>query len=172
MTDIGIALLIVAGLLVIVAVFMGRRRSAQTQARGSFGPIAGDSVDFTAPRPRIAAFHVQGYAAMVTFDVPLPEGEADPVLADLLVDEAVEVVREKRHSLPIDQVTTVIALAGTGDAPREVGRLSLVTPGELPPPVIGRSPLHFGAIGFDPIEQEFAPDEGEPIPTLADHAGG
>ena len=89
-----------------------------------------------------------------------------------LVDEAVEVVREKRHSLPIDQVTTVVALAGTDDAPREVGRLSLVTPGELPPPVIGRSPLHFGAIGFDPIEQEFATGEPEPIPALADRARG
>ena len=68
----------------IVAVFMGRRRSAQIQAMGRIGPVTGDTVDFTAPRPRIAAFHVQGDAAMVTFDVPLPEGEVDPVLADLL----------------------------------------------------------------------------------------
>ncbi len=109
---------------------------------------------------------------MVSFDVPLPEGEVDPVLADLLLDEAVEVVREKRHSLPIDQVTTVVALAGSDGDTREVGRLSLVTPGELPPPVLGRSALHFGSIGFDPIEQEFATGEPEPVPALADRSRG
>ena len=172
MTEVGIALLVVAALLVIVAVVMSRRRSAQTQSMSRAGAAGGDSVDFAAPRPRIAAFHVQGDAAMVTFDVPLPEGDVDAVLADLLVDEAVEVVREKRHSLPIDQVTKVVALAGSDDAPREVGRLGLVTPGELPPPVVGRSPLHFGAIGFDPIDQEFAAGEPEPIPAVADRARG
>jgi hypothetical protein len=67
-------------------------------------------------RAAVADFHVHG---------------SDPVLNDLLVDEAVEVVREKRHTLPIDEVTEIVVFAGRGDS-REIGRTRLPAPGQLP----------------------------------------
>jgi hypothetical protein len=81
----------------------------------------------------VADFHVRGEEAIVVFDVPL-SGEDDPVLNELLVDEAIEVVREKRHTLPIDGVTVVVARAGRGET-REIGRTELPAIGELPPPM-------------------------------------
>src|SRR3989304_9322332 len=85
-----------------------------------------------APRPRVVEMHVIGEEARVTFDVPIAED--DEILNELLTHEAIEVVREKRHSLPIDQVTTVVALAGRGGGPRGGGGSRLDAPGPLPPP--------------------------------------
>jgi hypothetical protein len=165
-TQIGIVLLVLAVVLAVIAVILGRRTRRQVDQirEGTAGP----ALDLTHPRPRVAGFHVRGTEAAVSFDVPLPEGEVDEVLSDLLVGEAVEVVREKRHTLPIDQVRTVVALAGTEGEPREVGRLKLTTPGELPPPVPGPAMLHFSRIGFDPIEQEFSAEGAEEAPGLAE----
>jgi hypothetical protein len=100
----------------------------------------------------VADFHVQGEEAIVTFDVPLAD-EDDPVLNDLLVDEAIEVVRAKRHSLPIDDVTVVVVRAGRGTV-REIGRTRLPAAGELPPPVaeMGLSLAH---IAHDPFAAPF-----------------
>lgn len=79
----------------------------------------------------VSAFHVQGEEIQVTFDVPLGD-DPDPVLNDLLVEEAIEVAREKRHTLPIDHATVIVVFAGR-DKVREVGRTKLSAPGELPP---------------------------------------
>jgi hypothetical protein len=111
------------------------------------------------------AFHVRGEEAQVTFDVPLPAGEPDPVLVDLLLDEAVEVVHAKRHSLPITDVTKVVVFAGRGADARRIGELSLAEPGELPPVPSGPS-LHFSSFGFDPLVQQFQEDAAAP-PELA-----
>lgn len=100
----------------------------------------------------VAEFHVYGEEAIVTFDVPLPE-EDDQVLNQLLIEEAVEVVREKRHSLPIDDVTHIVVLAGR-DEVREVGRTKLPATGELPPPV-SESGLSFAHIAHDPFAAPF-----------------
>jgi hypothetical protein len=100
----------------------------------------------------VADFHVHGEEARVTFDVPLAD-EEDPVLNELLVDEAIEVVREKRHSLPIDDVTSVVALAGRPEA-REVGRAHLPAAGQLPPPV-AEGGLSFAHIAHDPFTAPF-----------------
>ena len=100
----------------------------------------------------VADFHVQGEEAIVTFDVPLAD-EDDPVLNELLVDEAIEVVREKRHTLPIDDVTVVVVRAGRGNV-REVGRSKLPSAGELPPPVEGVG-LSFANIAHDPFAAPF-----------------
>lgn len=100
----------------------------------------------------VFSFHVHGEEAVVTFDVPLPD-ENDEVLNGILVDEAVEVVREKRHSLPIDGVTEVVAIAGRGN-PREVGRTALPSPGELPPPLV-EGGLTFAHIAHDPFAAPF-----------------
>lgn len=101
-------------------------------------------------RARVAEFHVRGSEAEVTFDVPLPEG-GDPVLIDLLMDEAVEVLREKRHVLPIHDVTEIVVYAGRGER-NLIGRSKLPSPGELPPPAPA---LDFTQIARDPFAQPF-----------------
>ncbi len=106
----------------------------------------------TAP---VRDFHVHGNEARVSFDVPLPE-EEDPFLHDLLVDEAVEVVREKRHALPITEVTEIVVFAGRGDI-REVGRTRLPSPGELPPP-IDTDVFNLTHIARDPLTSQFEVD--------------
>ncbi len=85
------------------------------------------------PVPPVAEFHVKGEAANVYFDVPLPDA-GDAVLEKLLLHEAVEVVREKRHTLPIDQVVRVVAFARGADGFTQIGVVGLETPGTLPPP--------------------------------------
>ncbi len=107
----------------------------------------------------VSEFHVHGEEIRVTFDVPLPE-ERDEVLEELLVDEGTEVVREKRHTLPIADATVIVVYAGRGQV-REVGRTKLASPGELPPRIddMGLSMTH---VAHDPFA---APFEGE-----VDHA--
>ncbi|MFQ5967106.1 MAG: hypothetical protein ACE5MI_05795 [Acidimicrobiia bacterium] len=109
--------------------------------------------DVTRPTPRVADFHVQGSEALVSFAVPLPEGEIDEVLRDLLVQEAVEVVREKRHSLPLSEVNKVVALAASDGDPVRVGEVELEEPGVLPPPTTVPSLLTLSHIGFDPLSE-------------------
>jgi hypothetical protein len=109
-----------------------------------------------------------GDEARVTFDVPL-EDEVDEVLNDLLMDEAVEVVRQKRHTLPIDDVQHIVVLAGR-DKVREVGRTKLPSPGELPPPGLD-SGLSFTHIARDPFAAPFeeeGPDHGVAYETRSD----
>jgi hypothetical protein len=100
------------------------------------------------PVPPVAEFHVIGDAANVYFDVPLPDG-ADTVLEKLLLHEAVEVVREKRHTLPIDQVAKVVAYGKSGSDYAIVGEVGLETPGTLPPPA--PPPTVFKQAGPDPL---------------------
>jgi len=106
----------------------------------------------TAP---VRDFHVNGNEARVSFDVPMPD-EDDPILNDLLVDEAVEVVREKKHSLPISEVTEIVVFAGR-DEVREVGRTKLLSPGELPPP-IESDVFNLTHIARDPFASQFDVD--------------
>ncbi len=115
-------------------------------------PASPEAAETFRLHPRIADFHVRGESALVHFDVPIPEGEVDKVLRDLLVHEAVEVVREKRHDLPISQVSRVIALGTRYGEPAEVGRVDLETPGELPPPAMpSQFAPHASKVGFDPL---------------------
>jgi hypothetical protein len=100
-------------------------------------------------------FHVHGNEARVSFDVPLPDVE-DPVLHDLLVDEAIEVVREKRHTLPISDVTEIVVFAGR-DEIREVGRTHLPSPGQLPPPMESEV-FNLTHIARDPFASQFEVD--------------
>jgi hypothetical protein len=162
--DIGIILIVLAIVLFGVNWYIERsRRQRGEQApsrRGRAAPTPPEEPDFVRPRPAVASFHVHGNEARVTFDVPLPE-EGDDVLADLLVGEAVEVVREKRHTLPIDDVTEVVVFAGK-EEPREVGRVSLETPGVLPPPSRLTDILNLTSIGADPLSAEF----GEEPPSI------
>lgn len=162
MNDIGIILIVLAIVLFAANWYIERAKrqggEETPQRPRRRRPLPVDEPDFTRPRPNVDSFHVHENQARVTFDVPFPP-EGDEVLADLLVGEAVEVVREKRHTLPIDDVTEVVVFAG-GDSPREVGRMSLVTPGVLPPPSRITDILNLHAIGVDPLAAEF---EGEPM---------
>lgn len=138
---------------------------AQLRRRGRSEVVAtaAVSVEASRPRPVVAEFHVQDGTARVHFEVPLPESGADEVLSELLGREAVEVVREKRHTLPIGDVTRVTALGRVGAEWREVASIGLATPGELPPPMLPALVPHAGRGDFDPFEH---------ISGLPEHAPG
>ncbi len=149
-----VAIVFVAWLLV-----RSRRRSAKMMEDApstAVGAGLGTGKDLFEPgathHAPVLSFHVHGEEAIVAFDVPLGD-EEDEVLNGILADEAVEVVREKRHSLPIDGVTEVVAIAGR-DNPREVGRRTLPAPGELPPPIV-EAGLSFTHIAHDPFAAPF-----------------
>lgn len=139
-----------------------KRQAKALEESAKTAPAAGLSVSrdlFSADvehHAPVADFHVQDHQAIVTFDVPLPE-EDDAVFNDLLVGEAVEVVREKRHTLPIDDVTTIVVFAGRGER-KEVGRTQLHSAGELPATPTTVSGLSFAHIAHDPFAAPF--DEG------------
>jgi len=145
---------------------LAKRRGNSLRAKVEAAQVA-TGIDADRPRPRVSEFHVRGEEAQVIFDVPLPEGEIDEVLGELLTNEAVEVVREKRHELPIDGVSTVVAFAGRGGEPRRIGSVSLEEPGVLPPPMVAAPSLHLGHIGFDPLEKQFSEELLHSAPSLA-----
>ena len=104
----------------------------------------------------VSAFHVRGDEIQVTFDVPL-SAEDDPVLNGLLLDEAIEVAREKRHTLPLGDATVIVAFAGR-DRVREVARTRLPAPGELPPKLEAGG-INLSHVAHDPFSAPFDEDE-------------
>lgn len=161
----GVFLIILALVLGAIAVLTNRRGKAARDRLKSGAPS--EVIDVEHPRPRVSAFHVRNEEAQVYFDVPLPDGDVDEVLSELLANEALEVVREKRHGLPIQGVTRVVAFAGRGAEPRRVAEVALEEPGVLPPPTSSAPTLHLGHIGPDPLEQHFAEDLPQSAPGLA-----
>jgi hypothetical protein len=151
----GVVVAVVAAVVVVavVLVVVARSRGGESGAASLEAPA-----ELTVP---VAEFHVKGEDAQVFFDVPLPDGGADEVLADLLVGEAIEVVREKRHHLPIAGVLRVVAFGKERGEWREVGAVGLETPGELPPPVAPTL-----------LPQSEAPDPLERIADLPQQAPG
>lgn len=158
---------IVAVVVIGIAIWAAGRRSGG--APGGEGPPGVVTADAGPGRPRVAEFHVRGNEAQVSFEVPLPAGEVDEVLRDLLVREAVEVVREKRHSLPITDVTRVVALGRRDGQFVAVGGVDLATPGELPPPIRVES-VHAHKLDFDPFEAvaSAGPPPGVAVPSSAE----
>lgn len=155
----GIAIAVVVGALVIaalVALILKRGGSEE----GGRPTVRGDE---SRPGPRVAEFHVKGEDAFVHFEVPLPEGEIDEALSNLLEREAIEVIREKRHSLPIDEVRRVVALGRRRGEWARATVVNLDTPGELPPPVAADLLPHSRTASFDVIEQ---------LSDLPEHAPG
>jgi hypothetical protein len=149
-------------LALVVLIFLGIALSRQRKRAASMDledkswlravPVEDEKPIRTAP---VRDFHVRGNEARVTFDVPLPDQD-DQVLNELLVDEAIEVVREKRHTLPIGDVTEIVVFAGM-DEMTEVGRSKLPSPGELPPP-IDRDVFNLTHIARDPFASQFEID--------------
>ncbi|MEX1037285.1 MAG: hypothetical protein WDZ96_00350 [Acidimicrobiia bacterium] len=144
---------ILALIVVVVLVVVGRSWLKNRTAERLGG---GAAVEDDKERPReagqrapVSEFHVVGSEARVTFDVPLDD-EDDEVLNEILLDEAMEVLRDKKHSLPISDVHEVVVFAGRG-AIREVARTKLPSPGVLPPPP-PVSLLHLGNVAPDPFK--------------------
>ncbi len=165
MNPFAVAVVVVIVAAVVIYLFSARKKKMkaaedQPSTAAGLGLSTGrDLFDVeTGQRAPVADFHVHGDEAKVTFDVPLP-AEEDQVLHDLLVDEAVEVVREKRHTLPIDDVEVIIAVAGRGQ-PREVGRTKLPSAGELPPPMIPAG-LSLAKVARDPFASPFEEEEAD-----------
>lgn len=133
-----------------------RMEEADGTAVGSDLSIARDLFDAeTKNLAPVSDFHVHDIEARVTFDVPLTE-EDDEVFNELLVDQAIEVVREKNRELPIDMVEVIVVFAGK-DPLREVGRHQLPSAGELPPPS-PTAALSFSNIAHDPFAAPFDSD--------------
>lgn len=162
-----VVIAVIALLAVAFALNRQRRRAAEydkedtSWLRTATAPARSEEAVPTAP---VREFHVRGREARVTFDVPLP-GEEDPVLNEILVDEAVEVVRDKRHTLPIDEVTEIVVYAGK-EQPREVGRTRLPSPGQLPPPV-ERELFRLTRVARDPFASQFEVDHSVTVGTSA-----
>ena len=151
------AVVIAIGILVYFGLVANRRGREMREAAKSdiAGGVGGElTQDLTAlKRPTVSSFRIDGVEAIVTFAVPLGEGDVDEVMADLLVAEAVEVLRDEAPGRSIDDVTTVVACAGS--EPREVGRRSLEFPGSLPPALGFGHLLQFSKLGLDPIDGQF-----------------
>ncbi len=159
---VGIAVVVVLAIVVLVVV---RSRRSGTGASAS----ASAPAPATRPRPSVAEFHVTGGDARVHFDVPLPPGPVDDVLASLLGHEAVEVVREKRHTLPIDDVHRVVALGRRNGEWAEVTTVGLDTPGTLPPPALPHPLPHASRVEFD-VFDHFS-DLPEQVPGTTARSG-
>ncbi len=111
-------------------------------------------------RPVLADFHVHDDTARLYYAVPLPDGDVDPHLRDLLCHDASLVLHEKRaHGLPIDQVIRAEVYGQRGGSPAEVAVLELEEPGEIPELAVPELVPHDVAGGYDPLvhlgEQEF-----------------
>jgi len=145
MTNAWIAIVAVIVIAAVIWFFIRRSRASSPTTRAG-------RVSRVMPAPPVAAFEIEGTVASVSFDVPLPDGE-DEVLADILVREAVEFLRERRRQASMDTITRVVALGRRGTEWHEAGSVSLERPGELPPPT---QPLLLqglaGERAFDPFE--------------------
>ena len=157
MAEFGVALIVVALILLLVdRLRRQRKRAAEVDLddRSWLRASVPDEIDPKTRHTPVAEFHVKGHLAKVVLDVPLPD-EDDEVLHGLLLDEAYEVVREKRHTLPIDNVTEIVVFAGRGEV-REVGRAQLPSPGELPEPA--GEMLNLTHVARDPFAGQFEVD--------------
>ena len=152
-----LAVVIAIGVLAYFGRIASRRgRELREQQQSDFASDGKTApLDLATPhRPKVSFFMLEGDEAVVTFDVPVPSGSIDEVLADLLVSEAVEVLREESKQRDIKHVIAVVAKAGRGDV-REVGRRSLEYPGALPPSLGSSHLLQFTKFGNDPIDGQF-----------------
>lgn len=111
-------------------------------------------------RPKLLDFHVKDDTAKIYYGVPLPDGEIDAHLRDLLCHDAPLVLHEKRaHGLPIEQVMRAEVFGERSGRPIEVAVLELEEPGVIPELVVPDLVPHASAAGYDPLahvgEQEF-----------------
>jgi hypothetical protein len=159
LTVVVVIIVIIVALAIVAAVAAALRG---TSSGDLAAPTAAGSIE---QRPALADFHVAGETATVSYDVPLPPGEVDPHLRDLLLHDAARVVGEKAASgLPIDQVKRVRANGKRDGEYSEAGTLILPEPGVLPEVTAPDLVPHAAAGGYDPLahigEHEFEVQPG------------
>lgn len=163
--EVGGSLIVIALILFVVGFVTRKKRPApeatSKPSRSRRTPSPALLVPVSRIRPPVADFHVHGDEARVFFSVAAP-AEPDEVLNELLVGEAVEIVREKSHSLPISQVNHVVAFGTSAGGPVEMGRATLETPGQLPVRSEVASILNLAGIAHDPLADDFGQEP--PIP--------
>ncbi len=143
MIPVVIVIVIVA---VAIGVFLNTRRKDKSAADGD------DSKEVYRPRAPYREFHVAGERALVYFDVPLSAGDVDPVLSDLLLREAIEVLRDKQtHGLPLGDITEVKAFGTRNGEDVAVGSIELAVPGALPEMDRTEIVPHSSTVPFDPL---------------------
>ena len=156
-----------------IAVFLYTRRGGERVTASE-----SEAVIFR-PRAPYREFHVVGDSAHVYFDVPLPAGDVDPVLSNLLMKEAVEVLRDKQaHNLPLQDVTDVKAFGMRDGDDVGVGSISLEAPGILPDMAHPEVVPHYSSVPFDPLShlgektQASAPGTSTQAPDVGAAASG
>lgn len=161
-------------IVIAVVIAIGAAIAAAVRGASSGDLAAPNEAQPTELRPAMAAFHVEGNTATVSYDVPLPPGEVDEYLTGLLLHDAARVVREKSAAgLPIDQVERVRANGKRDGEYVEAGVLDLREPGVIPELAAPELVPHAPTTGYDPLahlgDQEFdvrpgiasaRPDEG------------
>ncbi len=155
---------------VAVAIAIGAAIYAAVRGTSSGDLAAPDEAAALELRPALTDFHVGGDTATVSYDVPLPAGEVDEHLRDLLLHDAARVVREKSaHGLPIDQVQRVRAMGRRNGELVEAGVLDLPKPGVVPELAVPDLVPHAAIAGYDPLahigEQEFDVQPGLAAPS-------
>jgi hypothetical protein len=162
--ELGLPLIIVAVVLFVVGLLLRRARPDKKAviAAGDVVPKPGsmfrgrkpvseldpNAPAFRAPRPPVSGFEVEEGVAKVTFAVPIPT-QMDEVLRDVLIGDAIEVVREKRHGSSLPPITDIAVYAGI-PTPREIASRSL--PDGVLPDAVDSSLLNLSAIAVDPLE--------------------
>lgn len=160
--ELGLPLILVAAALFIVGLVLRRVRpdkkailsgeEAPPAKPSMFGgrnkaALQPDEPAFEAPHPPVAAFEVEDGIAKVTFAVPVPP-DVDEVLRDVLMTEAIEVVRERRHTSTVAPFTEIAVYAGKPN-PREIA--SRPFPDGVLPENTAPSMLNLSSIALDPI---------------------
>lgn len=120
----------------------------------SSGGLSAPQPEPAGVRPTVADFHVAGDTATVFYEVPLPDGDIQGHLRDLLVHDAARVVAEKSAAgLPIEQVTRVRAMGKRDGAYVEIGVLDLREPGVIPELAAPELIPHLWTTGYDPLAE-------------------
>ncbi len=127
--------IVVVAVVIAVALYLYLRRETGVEE----GEVSSAAVEGAARRRPAADFHVVDNEALVTFDVPLPAAGADPVLRDLLLHQATELLRDRtRRGQPLEGIDMVRVYAKRAGEAVEVGSLELTQLNELPevaPPI-------------------------------------
>jgi len=141
--------IIVAAVVLVVAVIVFGLRGRRRGGSGAGATL----VETDRTGPSVAEFHMSEGSAEVRFNVPLGAGVIDAVLVDLLVREGIEVVREKRQELPLNEVRKVVVFGRRDGGWVEVGSVELDSPGMLPPPMVPDLLPHASRSDFDAFER-------------------
>ncbi len=140
-----IGLVLIAVIWAVVSALQNTPSDAVSHSEAA--PVAEDRV-----RPILVDFHVHDTTAMIYYNVPLPEGEVDEYLRDLVCHDASLVLHEKRaHGLPIAQVTRATVFGRRGDEAVQIGTREFEEPGLIPEIAAPELIPHMSVAGHDPL---------------------